>query len=186
MRSRATLTLRPEVGRELETVALTAGSQPLGREIWQHSLRTDPMTAIVLCVMAVEVETKRLIIDLAPDTTWLVREVPSPPIVRLLTEYLPRLSNTVAGKPLPAEVIDDLRIAVKIRNDLTHRGPKGDRWATTEFQHARHLRTTEVSSDILWLLDYYRGHDWALDNVTEGTRRLVDPGWDDEADVRSK
>lgn len=186
MQERGALTLRPEVGRELEAVALAAGSQPLGREIWQRSLRADPMTAIVLCVIAVEVETKRLIVDLAPDTAWLVREVPSPPIVRLLTEYLPSLSRFVARKPLPAEVIDDFRIGVKIRNDLTHRGPKGDRWTTTELRNKRHLRTTEVSSDILWLLDYYRGHDWALDNLTEVTRRLVHSGWDDEAAVRSK
>ncbi len=183
---RGALTLQPEVGTELETVAQTTGSQPLGRDIWRHSLRTDPTTAIVLCVMAVEVETKRLIVDLAPDAAWLVREVPSPPVVRMLTEYLPKLSTAAASQPLPAEVIADLVIAVKIRNDLTHRGPKAERWTTTEFRPARHVRTTEVSSDILWLLDYYRGHGWALDNLTDGTRRIVDPEWDDEPDVRSK
>lgn len=105
---------------------------------------------------------------------------------RKLSSSLPKRSTPAASQPLPAGVIADLVIAVKIRNDLTHRGPKAERWTTTEFRPARHVRTTEVSSDILWFLDYYRGHGWALDNLTDGTRRLVDPEGDDEPDVRSK
>ena len=84
--------------------------------------------------------------------------VPSPPIVQMLREYLPKLPVSQAlpsGKvfPPPDATLAVIKKAVQQRNQITHAGSE----TTTEFID----ETLGAIKDTLRLLDYYRGHDWA-------------------------
>jgi hypothetical protein len=60
------------VEQELEALAATKMREPVGREIWHVASQVDPVTAIVLSVMAVEVELKRLLRAFVPEAEWLL------------------------------------------------------------------------------------------------------------------
>jgi len=40
---------------------------------------------------ALEIGTKHLIAELAPDARWLALQMPTPPVVSILTDFLPTL-----------------------------------------------------------------------------------------------
>jgi hypothetical protein len=88
---------------------------------------------------------------------------PSPPIERMLREYLLKLP---AEKPLPSgdvmpppdETLTIVKEAIAKRNLVTHTGSE----TTIEFVD----QTLEAVSDILRLLDYHRGHEWATEYMS--------------------
>ena len=62
----------------------------LYREAWHQPL-SNPRSSLVLAVAAAEVGVKECVGVLVPDAEWLVETLASPPIERMLREYLPRL-----------------------------------------------------------------------------------------------
>jgi hypothetical protein len=154
---------------EVENLVHEGRSEPLGhallREAWQqrvHNLRS----AIVVGVAAAEVGVKECIADLVPGARWLVERAPTPPLVDMLREYLPllparrRIGDRV--KPPPDAILDALKKGVQLRNRVAHVGAASLSYDTVE-------EVLKAVHDVLWLLDYYRGFKWALDNLTGET-----------------
>ncbi len=116
---------------------------------------------------SLEVALKSTIGYLLPDSSWLVENLPTPPLVRMLIEYIPKLPviNTINGKALPPpKVICDLiKKGVTIRNSIAHIGgnPPSDETVDEILGAIR---------DIIWLLDYYCGHKWAYDFISKDIR----------------
>jgi hypothetical protein len=141
----------------------------LHREAWSQRT-TNPRSALLLGVAAVEIGFKECVAGLVPDAAWLAREAPTPQVVRMLREYLPTLpaANTIGGKvvPPPEQHLDRLKKAVNARNQLAHKGgasPTG-----------RDLRLLLVDmKEILWLLAYYAGSSWALHHLSLETRQAL-------------
>ncbi|MDH5651300.1 MAG: hypothetical protein OEZ39_05450 [Gammaproteobacteria bacterium] len=138
----------------------------LFREAWgQRS--GNPRSSLLIGLSALEVAIKESIAELIPNASWLVDNIPTPPVTRLLTEYLPTLpvENMISGRvyPPPPEVIDKIKKAVSIRNRVAHVGgePPGSD-LLDELLEAIH--------DTIWLLDYYCGHKWALNHISDITR----------------
>jgi hypothetical protein len=73
-----------ESGRE-EPVA-----HQLFREAWELR-RSNPASALAIGMAAAEIGVKDLIASLVPYSRWLVKEMPSPSVVKILREYLPIL-----------------------------------------------------------------------------------------------
>lgn len=169
------LTLSQQVGAALETLALGGEAEPAGREIWHVAVKADDRTAIVLAVTAVEVELKRLIGLFAPHTRWLLENLPAPPIVRMIEDYLPGVAGVPNEMRPPEAVLRVLRRAVTYRNTVLHVGSGStSRWITTAEPSPLSRRDViNATSDLLWLFDSYRGHAWALDHLTPPTRRLL-------------
>jgi hypothetical protein len=144
----------------------TGAEEPTGhellREAWnlQHA---SPRSALIMALSAVEVGTKELVAELVPQAEWLCFEVPFPPVVKLLEEYLPTLPvrRRLDGKVfVPDVAIRTLRKAVTERNRVAHRGTAiGIRGLVEDT-----LRTVQ---SVLCLLDYYAGHEWALENIRD-------------------
>ena len=91
---------------------------------------------------------------------------PSPPVNRLLAEYLPLIPtrNTVGGEvlPPPPHLIEKIRNGAAKRNTVAHIG------ATT----ATHEEVQEVLlavRDVLWLLDYYSGQTCLRQHTSRGS-----------------
>jgi hypothetical protein len=139
--------------------------EPLGYQLLREALelrKTHPRSALVIGIAAIEVGFKHFIAHLVPDAAWLAIEVPSPPLDKMIREYLPQLP--VRGKfegrfaLIPSKLINTLGEGMKARNKLAHSGkflPDAD-----ELENLLY-----TINDILLLLDCYSGEHWALDHV---------------------
>jgi len=160
----------PEVLDDVQAMVASGASEPvhhgLFREAWEQRL-TNPRSALVTGMSAAEVATKNCIGALVPDAEWLAMNVPTPPLIQLLLEYLPTLKGrcTFNGKVKPPTklILDSLRKGVTIRNKLTHAGagtPSSE--SVEEILLAVH--------DLLWLVDYYSGSGWAINFLRDEIR----------------
>jgi hypothetical protein len=137
----------------------------LFREAWTARI-SSPRSAIMTGVAALEVRIKEAIAELVPGATWLVTNLPSPNVVKILTEGIQGLpaKNSIAGRvlPPPEAVLALLKNAVTLRNSLAHVGKGGIRRSDTQDMLA-------AIRDTLSLLDYYCGHEWAICHISEST-----------------
>jgi hypothetical protein len=155
------------------------GNEPvyheLFREAWAQRAN-NPRSAIVTGVSAAEVAIKQCIGNLVPNAQWLVENVPSPPLEKLLSDYLPRLParNNINGRVVspPKSVLDVLRKAVFVRNQIAHVGAEPPSPAMIK-------EMLLAVRDVLWMIDYYLGYSWALENVRDESRpEMETPGRD--------
>ena len=123
-----------------------------------------PRSAVLIAVSAAEIGVKAFIADRAPDAAWLAFEAPSPPLTKIVQKYLPLIDGDphVRGRSIriPAAVFKPLERAVPLRNRIAHKD-------AAESEAAEKLQEClSAVSDLLWLLDAARGHQWAMNNVS--------------------
>jgi hypothetical protein len=126
----------------------------------------NPRSAVMIAVAGVEAGFKGLVASLVPGAAWLVEKVPSPPIEKMLKEYLPLLPvRTIDGcadaPPKYARTL--LHNAVEERNRISHLG-RGS------IDHQALLDTLDAIQDTLYLFDFYEGHDWAWNEMSDQYR----------------
>jgi len=151
----------PDVRRSYADLLRDGVTEPIAYNLLLEALGlrfSYPRSALVIGVAALEVGVKQCIADLAPDTDWLLSNLPSPPVVDLLCDYIPTLKpkvNIKGGKMLqpPKAIRRTLRQAVEARNKLVHRSG----------ETLKDLNLDEVLNtirDVLFLLEFYRGYEW--------------------------
>jgi hypothetical protein len=149
----------------LERALANDVTQLLGHALLSEARNTYGMLKTVMAVTAVEVHTKQFIAEVAPQTTWLLENIPSPPTLKLLTDLLPTLivPRPIGGKTLPPPpfLIAELRKGIAVRNDVLHRG------TSVRFDFAS--RVFAAAEDVIWLLDHYRGVELAENHLRERT-----------------
>jgi hypothetical protein len=153
-----------------ELVSTAGKDEPLGHELLREAGTLSsqaPRSALLIGVSALEVGFKELVADLVPHAAWLVENAPTPPVVRMLLEYLPTLPARLnfQGKvlPPPGPIVDQLKKANQARNRVTHAGGAS--------LHGESLvNALQAVQDVLWLFDYYAGHLWALGHMRKETR----------------
>jgi len=143
--------------------------EPLGHELLYEARALEfnsIRSAIVLAVTAAEVGFKQFAVDLVPGSKWLVENLPTPPLVRMLREFLPTLPirrKLVDQQHLvPESLLAELEKAVQLRNDVVH-GGKGNLKRSTVRSAVKAVR------DLLYLLDVYAGDEWAHMNLSVET-----------------
>lgn len=117
-------------------------------------LSKNPQTAIVLAVESVEVAAKNCISYFDENAKWLIDNVPTPPLEKILKEYVTVLIPK-GMPPIPKELINrSLHDAVIARNKTVHSGV---------FQMKRKEANVLIKDlgRILAYLEYYMGCDWA-------------------------
>jgi hypothetical protein len=148
------------VNEDLHALVSSGISEPLGhalfREAWEQR-RENPRSALLIGVSALEVGVKQFITERVQDTRWLVEELPSPPVHRMLSEYLPTLPAPEGGSEFerPSDkTLETIRDAIDARNKLAHVG--------------RELVSPETLNEalltirqMLWRLDEAQGFVWA-------------------------
>lgn len=134
----------------------------LFREAWQNQ-RDNPRSAIVMGIAAAETGFKTSLMDLNPSVSWIVENLQSPPLDRMLRDYMAQLParNRVKGEVRrpPKKVISTIKKGIELRNKLVH-----GREETVTTEEVRGM--LEAVRDLLYMLDYYRGHDWAMERVS--------------------
>jgi len=144
---------------ELETLLAADVREPLGHQLWREAWNlhySNRRSSLVIGVTAAEVGMKQLIATLVPTARWLVEELPSPPLVKMMKHYVPDLPVRVEvdrDRRCPKHLLTKLQAAVEERNDVVHRG------ATPGI----YLRETLLAvRELLYLLDFYAGNLWAV------------------------
>lgn len=151
-----------EVGALTRSGADEPVAHELLREAWNvkfHSARSS----LILGVSALEVGVKEFISDLVPNSEWLCFEVPSPPVVRILQEYLPKIPvrAKLGGEVfIPPVLTTEIKKLITKRNRITHRG------VDVELNSSLTDSLSLVQAT-LYLLDFYRGHIWAINNIRD-------------------
>jgi hypothetical protein len=160
----------PETVASLEKLVSSQIDEPIGHELYNEAYElkwSNPRSSLVIGIAALETGIKECASHLVPNAEWLINNVQSPPLPKMLSHLLPQLPvvNRIAGKVLPApkSMIKRVAEAVETRNRIAHgRGGVIDPEELWDF-----LRTAR---DLLYLLDYYRGHEWAWENIGHQTR----------------
>ena len=118
------------------------------------NIRENNHTAVVLAVEAIEVAVKTCIVHFDDKAKWLIENVPSPPLEKILKEYVKSLIPKNAPE-IPKELIShSLHNAIMARNKIVH---SGNCAIDTEQTHS----LVHDIGKILAYIDYYIGCDWA-------------------------
>lgn len=144
--------VREDVQRLLDQDAEAPLSLELWREAWDQRT-SNPRSAVLIGVSALEVGVKQYVVARAPQTKWLMGNIPSPPLEKLLSEYLPQLG-------LGSEIREELprvREAAEYRNNIAHTGsaPRLDR------KRVERILTTVRA--VLRALDRQVAPEWTTD-----------------------
>jgi hypothetical protein len=146
--------------------------EPIARQLLLEAgalVDSNPRAAWVLAVAAAEVGLKRFVASRASVTeAWLITELQSPPLRRLVKEYLPLFGDTSKwsseSTPIPKRLRQVINDAVEQRNQISHQGTVNPgRDDLVELLHS--------VNDFLYLLDWFSGEEWAWTHVREETRR---------------
>ena len=132
-----------------------------------------------MSIAALEAAAKRCISELVPRTTWLLDNMPSPSVFKILRDYIPTLParNLICGEVvIPKALRSCIQDGVEVRNKIIHVGeiPAKEQESKGYTRFRLNLRSETYSllfavRDTVWLLDYYQGHSWALDYVRKST-----------------
>ncbi|KXJ04739.1 hypothetical protein AC249_AIPGENE8574, partial [Exaiptasia diaphana] len=133
--------------------------QPLGHNLFQEAWRlreSNPRTALVIGVSALETGLKESISELMPETEWLLENMPSPSVVKILRELIELLpaKNQFQGsvKRPPKKLITLIGKGVESRNKIVHGASMKPELSPTLLLPGLLLAVR----DVLWMLDYYR------------------------------
>jgi hypothetical protein len=146
--------------------------EPLAHELIREAtslMPTFPRGALLGAATALETGVKIHIGGRVPMASWLLTNLPSPPVSKILRDYVPELHR--AGEPLrwwPVlrplfKRVEELFVH---RNKLTHTGRLIPSVETID----DYLETVR---DLLYVLDVLDGHEWAKSHVSAGTRKLL-------------
>ena len=132
-----------------------------------------------MAAAALETGAKIHISEIAPDTAWLVEEMPSPPIFKVLRDYIPALHSD-RGKDVEwwLKFRPHLKTAsslFEVRNKIAHTGCVPENAKTP-------VEYTNAVKDILYALDVLAGHEWAKQRLSFPIRREL--GWPDPPEHR--
>jgi hypothetical protein len=159
-----------EIVSYVNATVKSGGNEPLDhdlfREAWAQR-HTNPRSALVIGIGAAERAVKRCIGTLVPDAKWLATNLPTPPLTEMIVKYLPKLRPRcdIHGKlkPPPDGIVELLKKGVYLRNRLAHADASPPTYADVNAILA-------AVRDVLWLLDFYCGFDWAFAFISEDLR----------------
>jgi hypothetical protein len=151
--------LTDEATEFVGTAILGDLDEPLGHELLREAWTncdTNLRSAIVLAVAAAEVGFKQFAMKVFPETGWILENLQSPPLVRML-ELFPwdKLKLAINGQPVtvPDLLKDELKKAVTLRNEIVH-GRSGTLTRDTTQEVLYSVR------DLLYFLDALTDLKW--------------------------
>jgi hypothetical protein len=148
------------VAAQIESIAGSDQGEPVAHAILreaQDNLARNPRSSLVLAVVAIEVGMKSFISRVAPAAAWLANEVPTPPVVKMMTHYLPELGPPATRRLRrpPKSVVHVVEEAIAARNVVAHRGAR-------PWEGERQRELLKIVRAYLYALDFASGADWAL------------------------
>ena len=162
--------LSHRIRSEMESLIKAGKDEPLGHDLFLEAWnlrKSNPRSALIIGMAAAEVGFKQCISKLVPDAEWLANNAPTPPLDKMLSNYLPELPAKlrIEGRVLkPSQTIRNaIRKGIQARNSTVHVGSKAPKWDDLE-------KLLLSIRDFLYLLDYYCGFEWALEYIRDEVR----------------
>ncbi len=147
--------------------------QPLGHELFSEAWaqkQTNPRSALIIGVAAAEAGFKEFATKMIPEASWILQNIPSPPLKKMLEEFLPNLPVKLKfndkSPTIPEEILNSLQKGITIRNNIVHGGDYKLKVETVE----KILRSIR---NLLYLLDYYNGQQWAMQIISPGALKII-------------
>jgi hypothetical protein len=151
----------------------SASEEPLGHELFREAgslLHSAPRSALLMLANALEFAVKSYISQRVPATQWLLTEVQSPPISKMLRRFVPTLKPArgvdLSNWDALSKIFNRFDDLTTQRNHLAHRG-------TWELKIDKLIEFKDDVSDVLFILDYLSGQQWAINNVRKETCRTL-------------
>ena len=159
-----------DVGDELENLIKQGEKAPVYRTFIDQAMNNYKLdSSLVMAVAALEIAVKNTIQKVHPETDWLLREIPSPPVLKILRDYIPTLNSPFIddedGLVAPQELLEEIQKAVNARNDIVHKGSID--WS----EKRRYESIVKMELVIRWL-EYFQGHIWSPSR----TRQILNQG----------
>lgn len=143
-----------DVNKEIQKLLDLKITEPLYADILieaKSQSSAAKRSAYILAVAALEIGVKQIIIKFKPDTSWLLDNIQSPPIEKLLREYLPQIAG---GTVLSEETLKEVKNIVSDRNVMSHKG-------SFNLSFVQFHERINLINDLLRLFDNLLGNDWA-------------------------
>jgi hypothetical protein len=145
--------------------------EPLGHELLREAwiLRdVSPRSAIVMGVAAAEIGFKQFAMVKFPDSAWVLENLPSPPLLKMLSDFFPwdKLKLQINGKNLtvPESTMANLKKAVTLRNEVVHKGTQSMDADTVD-------SVLTAVRDLLYFLDALNGpRNWCFAYLSQDAR----------------
>jgi hypothetical protein len=170
--------------KELQDALERGEDEPIGHELLREAeaqVYENPRSALIVGIAAAEIGVKEFVQRKVPLAGWLVTEAPSPPLLSILTNYLPELVGDlsvsrglwfVPGRDKKTRdyldpVLSALNQGVSIRNRLVHKPV-----AAPESEAVGPI--LEAVGDLLRLLDHHSGSPYAWSGIRWGVRKAWD------------
>ena len=176
---RMSIRVNAETKSQIQELSDSDKVEPLSHELLREAIgasETAPRSAFLIAVAALEAGIKSHIAKAVPEAEWLLDTGPSPPVHKMLRQYIPLLhqgrSEDVSFWPKFNGSIKDVEDLMSYRNTLAHTGkmPK---------MKKSMRKYVQAISDILYGLDVLAGNEWAKERVHhEIKRELRWPGHD--------
>jgi hypothetical protein len=148
------------------------------REAWAQRV-ANPRSALITAITALEIAVKQFIARRVPAAEWLVENVPSPDVIKLMREYLPSLDPPSAARPdagrfeeLPDELWRLLLKRRNQRNDVIHKPAAYESVGRPDLPPITAERAESAVlavREVLYRLDVADGHRWAVAYMGSGT-----------------
>jgi len=149
-------------------------AEPLGHTLVREAAALaseSPRSSILIMTAALETAVKMHISHIAPDTAWLMQEIPSPPIFKVLRDYIPLIHRS-RGEEIVfwdkvKPFINKVQKLIELRNKVAHTGKIPENACPIQDY-------LELVSDMLYLLDVLEGHEWAKTLASHELRQALD------------
>jgi hypothetical protein len=150
-------------------------TEPLGHALVREAgalAKDSPRSAILIMTSALETAVKMHISRIASDTAWLMEEIPSPPIFKILRDYIPdihkRRGTVLDYWPKLHPWFKKVQKLIEARNKVAHTGTIPDDVPPI-------WDSLQTVTDLLYILDVLDGHEWAKERV--GYPLRLELGW---------
>ena len=154
--------INQNIEADIQSMLLQNKEEPVHHELFREAwkLRNNNLrSSLLIGFTSLEVAVKNCISQIVPNSKWLVENLPSPPIEKILKEYFARLLINDAEKAvLPSsDIIDVIKKGIQIRNTIAHLGAKPP-------SHEKIEEYLKAIRECIWIMDYNSGNAWALGN----------------------
>ena len=125
-------------------------------------LDTNPRSALIMIAVSIEVGTKQFLKKIQPKADWLISEIQSPPIPKLIEFYFPQL---IPEMIFEKDLIKDLKTIFERRNALVH---SGEFTLSKESLFAKFT----LAVDLLYYFNMFEGSEWINEGIHISKGRL--------------
>lgn len=133
-----------------------------------YSLCGDaPRSALVIGIAALEIAVKDFISTRVPKARWLATKAPTPPVDRMLRDYLPTLSKDYPCPP--KRVYKLLKEGIELRNEIAH--DSDDTGSRSPVDTNTVYEVLDAVRDTFWILEMCKGVSRVWQGITENTKQ---------------